>query len=154
MWRGAFKPNTPIRRLEGITYWVIEEPNAIYDFINTNIRREWEADARGDGRDPNTDPLLQSLSKYRWRLEIVDTEQVRPDTAIMGYVNEKTGYNFAESLTKRGETLQTTIEKGGSVVWPLILRKAGYLLLDGYCRFTVLRKMMVPKVYAYVGEKF
>ena len=48
--------NTPIRRLEGISYWVIDDPDAIYDFINTEIRKEWEADARSEHRDPKDDP--------------------------------------------------------------------------------------------------
>ena len=33
---------TPIRRLEGITYGVIDEPEGIRDFINTEVRKEWE----------------------------------------------------------------------------------------------------------------
>jgi hypothetical protein len=42
--------NTPIRRLEGITYWVVEDPDAIYDLINSEVRKEWEEDARSDSR--------------------------------------------------------------------------------------------------------
>jgi hypothetical protein len=45
-----------IRRLEGITYWVIDDPKAIFDFINTEVRKEWEADARSEHRDPKDDP--------------------------------------------------------------------------------------------------
>jgi hypothetical protein len=32
---------TPIRRLEGITYWVIENPEAIHNFINTKVLKQW-----------------------------------------------------------------------------------------------------------------
>ncbi len=32
---------SPLRRLQAITYWVIEHPEGIHDFINTNIRKEW-----------------------------------------------------------------------------------------------------------------
>jgi hypothetical protein len=46
---------TPIRRLEGISYWVIDDPDAIYDFINFEIRKEWESDARSEHRDPKDD---------------------------------------------------------------------------------------------------
>lgn len=43
---------TPIRRLKGITYWVIETPHRIHDFINCEIRKELETDAFFEGRDP------------------------------------------------------------------------------------------------------
>ena len=63
---------TPIRRLEGITYWVIENPEAIHDFINTEIRKELEADARSEHRDPKDDPWLRTLLKRKWHLEMMD----------------------------------------------------------------------------------
>ena len=47
---------TPVRRLEGITYWVIEDPEGIYDFINKEVRKEWEEDAESEGREPQEDP--------------------------------------------------------------------------------------------------
>jgi hypothetical protein len=37
--------NTPIRRLEDITYWVIEDSAVIHDLVNIEIRREWEEGA-------------------------------------------------------------------------------------------------------------
>jgi len=40
---------------------VIEDPDGIYDFINTNVRREWEADAKEEGRNPLDDPWLKAL---------------------------------------------------------------------------------------------
>lgn len=144
--------NTPIRRLEGITYWVIEDATAIADFMNTNIRKEWEGDARSESRDPNSDPLLQSLSQYHWSLEIIPTERVTTNPKIMNYIDEKSGYVFSEALVKRSEALQRSIEKYASVMWPVIISKDDYLLLDGYCRFTTLRNMKIPNIYAYVGE--
>jgi len=76
---------TPIRRLEGITYWVIESPEAISDFINNEIRREWEADAKSEGRDPKDDPWLKTLSKRRWALKTVRMDQINLDPRIMNY---------------------------------------------------------------------
>jgi hypothetical protein len=54
---------TPIRRLEGITYWVIEDPDAIHDFMNNELQKEWEEDARTEHRDPTKDTWLKTLSK-------------------------------------------------------------------------------------------
>jgi len=36
---------SPLRRVEGVTYWVIEDSKEIRKLINTNIRHEWEKDA-------------------------------------------------------------------------------------------------------------
>jgi hypothetical protein len=54
---------TPIRRLDGVTYWVIEDPDGIRDFVNNELRREWEEDARSEDRDPRKDAWLKTLSK-------------------------------------------------------------------------------------------
>ena len=68
---------TPIRRLDGITYWVIQNPDGIYDFVNREIRKEWEADARFEGRNPNQDLWLRTLSKRKWSLEIIEISQIK-----------------------------------------------------------------------------
>ena len=54
---------TPIRRLDGITYWVIKNSDGIYDFVNGEIRKEWEADATFEGRDPKQDLWLRTFKK-------------------------------------------------------------------------------------------
>jgi len=142
---------TPIRRLDGITYWVIEDPDGIYDFINTEIRKEWEADARSEGRDPRKDKWLRTLSQSKWSLEILETERIKLNPNIMNYVNTETGYNFAERLAKRSKELQDEIETYSLVIWPVIVRKEKWVLADGYCRYTALRALNVRKIYAYVG---
>jgi len=59
-----------------LTYWVIDNPEAICDFVNSEIRKEWEADARSEHRDLNDDPWLKTLTKRRWHLEIMDITQI------------------------------------------------------------------------------
>jgi len=142
---------TPIRRLNGITYWVIEDSDGIYDFINTEIRKEWEADARSEGRDPHEDPWLKTLSKRKWSLKIADINRIKLNSDIMNYVDSKSSYNFSESLAKRQEELRCEIETYSVVIWPLIVRREDWVLVDGYCRYTTLRAMNVRRTYAYVG---
>ena len=142
---------TPIRRLEGITYWVIENPGGIYDFINTEIRKEWEADARSGGREPKNDPWLQTLSERKWSLEITEISRIKLNPAIMNYVNQKRGYIFSESLAKRSSELKREITEFGVVIWPVIVRKEDWMLVDGYCRYIVLKAINVRRIYAYVG---
>ena len=143
--------HTPIRRLEGITYWVIEDPEGIYDFINKEIRTEWEADARFEGRDPNEDPWLKTLSKRKWSLEIMGIDRIKLNPRIMNYVDDKRGYVFSESLAERSDELRRSIKEYSQVIWPVIVRNEDFMLVDGYCRCTALRMMNIRRIYAYMG---
>jgi len=142
---------TPIRRLEGITYWVIENPEAIRNFINNEIRREWEADARSEGRDPKVDPWLKTLSKRRWILRKVGIDRIKLDPRIMNYVDVKSGYVFVDSLAKRSQELAEAIDRFALVIWPVIVKKENLMLVDGYCRYATLKAMNASRIYAYVG---
>jgi len=141
----------PVRRLEGITYWVIEDPEGIYDFINREIRKEWEADARSERREPQEDPWLKTLSKRKWSLEITEIGRVKLNPKIMNYGDSKRGYSFSESLSKRSDELKESIKRYALVIWPVIVRNEDFMLVDGYCRYTALRMMNIKRIYAYVG---
>lgn len=143
--------SAPIRRLERITYWVIDDPELIYDFINTEIRKEWETDAKSEHRDPEADPWLRALSRRRWSLEIVDIARIRLDPDIMNYVDPERGYVFSRSLAERSRELRESMKLGGVVISPLIVRGEDIQLIDGYCRYTTLKAMNVARVYSYVG---
>jgi len=142
---------TPVRRLEIVTYWVIEDPDGIYDFINNEIRREWEADAKSEGRNPQDDPWLKTLSKRKWSLEIVPITRIKLNPAIMNYVDSKSGYNFSKNLAKRSRELQTEIQEFSTPIWPVIVRREDFMLVDGYCRYATLKAIGVSKTYAYIG---
>jgi hypothetical protein len=141
---------TPIRRLGGITYWVVEDPEAIGDFINAEIRKEWETDALSEHRDPETDMWLKNLSKRKWRLEIVEIARIRLNPEIMNYSDPENGYVFSESLVRRSQELQESIKMGGVVISPLVVRE-DMQLVDGYCRYASLKAMNVSRIYAYMG---
>lgn len=143
---------TPIRRLEGITYWVIDNPGAIFDFINTEVRREWEADAKSEHRDPRDDPWLKALSERKWHLEIMGMIQIMLNPEIMNYVDPDRNYVFSQSLDKRSSELRQSIKLGGLALPPLVVRKEDNQLVDGYCRYNTLKSMNVTRIYAYVGN--
>lgn len=144
--------DTPIRRLDGITYWVIENPEGIYDFINTEIRKEWTEDARSEHRNPEDDEWLKTLSQRKWSLEIAETERIRLNPNIVNYVDEKRGYVFLKSLTQRRRELEKEVRDFGVVIWPLVVRKEDLELVDGYCRYATLKAMNVKRVYVYAGS--
>ena len=144
--------NTPLRRLVGISYWVIEDPDGIWDFINTEIRKEWDFDVGSLPRDdPAAGAWLKDLPQRKWTLEIVEIGRVSLDEHMMRFVDPKTGYNFPEHLATRRKELRYAIENCGIVIWPIIVRREDMQVLDGYCRYTTLKEMNVPRVYAYVG---
>lgn len=132
---------TPIRRLEGITYWVIEDSAEIGDFVGTVLRKEWEADLRGEGRDPSSDTWLEDLLRRSWELQVLSTADVKPGS----------DYIFSGRLKQRTAELRRTIEVYGSPIWPIVVRGESYVLADGYCRYSALKEMSVPRLYAYVG---
>lgn len=143
--------NTPIRRLEGITYWVIEDPDGIKDLITTEIRREWEEDAKSEHRDPKKDPWLRTLSKRRWSLRIAEIHRIKLNPEIMNYADRERGYVFRKRLTQRRRELQAVIENFGVVIWPLIVREEDTQLVDGYCRYATLKAMNISRTYVYAG---
>ena len=143
---------TPIRRLEEVTYWVIENPEAIHDFINIEVRKEWETDARSEHRDPKDDPWLTTLARRKWHLETMDITRIKLDPDIMNYVDPERGFASSKSLEKRSAELRHNIEAGGVVLSPLIIRKEDYQLVDGYCRYTALKAMRVSRTYTYTGS--
>jgi len=142
---------TPLRRLEGITYWVIDDPEAIRDFINTEVRKEWEQDVKAMAGDPASGVWLETLRSRKWRLRIVQTAAVKLDEFALNYVDAKSGYNFAGRLAQRRKELRKAIELFGLVIWPIVIREEDMEVLDGYCRYTTLKEMGVPRAYAYVG---
>ena len=63
-----------------------------------------------------------------------------------------TGYFFQESLAKRSQELKETVDRFAVVIWPLVVKEEGFMLVDGYCRYTVLKALNVSRTYAYVGS--
>ena len=143
-----------IRRLGGITYWTIEDPNEICDFINTEIRKEWEEDAKFEGREPSGDSWLKTLSKRKWRLKIMEIDKIKLNPSIMNLVDNKRVYVFLDELAKRSDELRNAMEKYRVVIWPIIVRKEDSMLMDGYCRYTSLKNMDVKRIYVYVGTLY
>jgi len=143
--------NIPVRRIESITYWVIEDSAAIHDLVNSEIRREWEEDAQNEHKDPENDEWLKTLFKRKWSLRVVEIERIILNPDIVNYVDKERGYVFRKSLTKRRRELQKVIQSFGVVIWPLIIREEDMQLVDGYCRYETLKAMDVSHVYVCVG---
>jgi hypothetical protein len=141
-----------IRRLQGITYWVVDDPKEIRKLVNSNIRKEWESDILDQGEDLEHGTWMSSLSRRKWRLRVVAMKDIKLSDEIMGYRNEKTGYDFGEHLKERRKNLEYEIDRFGAVLWPLVLRGEDHQLMDGYCRYQVFKDRRIMRVYAYIGS--
>jgi len=131
---------------------VIEEPEAIFEFVDKQLRKEWEEDLRSEGRDPAQSGWLQSLLRRHWELKVLELRLVKLDPEIMSCVDEKRNYNFRENLSKRAPELRRSMERFGMVIWPLVVRAEHSQLMDGYCRFHTLSDMGIFRAYAYSGK--
>ncbi len=150
--RSAWDNRTTVRRLHGIEYRMLEDSDDIHDFINTEVRKELEADCESMGEDPRHDALLNSLPKRKWKLEIVDVDEVRMNPLILNSADLKTGRKFMERLRERQLELRQALESGGTVIWPIVILREEQLLVDGYCRHSTLQEMNIPEAYSYVGR--
>ena len=142
---------TTVRRLRSIEYRVFEDSDDIHDLINTEVRKELEADLESMGRDPRGDALLNSLPKRKWRLEVVSVNDVRLNPMIINSSDVKTGRAFVERLKERRAELRRALQAPRTVIWPIVLSREENLLVDGYCRHSTLQEMGIPEAYAYVG---
>jgi hypothetical protein len=143
---------TVLQKLDGVSYWVIEDPHEIFEFVNTNIRREWESDLKSEGKNPKESNWLSKLVARKWRLEVVDIDRVRLNEELMRYKDNKSGYDFAARLQERKRELTREIRDSARVIPPIILQGEDNLLMDGYCRYATLKDMGLKKAYAYIGN--
>jgi len=139
-----------LRKLQGISYWVIEAPSDIAELVNTNIRREWEADI-AEQEDHEEGRWLASLRKRKWELKMMKLNEIKLSDETMNSRNEKTGYDFRKRLEERVRLLERDIDRFGSVIRPLVVRAEDGQLMDGYCRYHTLKERGVTKTFAYVG---
>ena len=141
-----------LRTLEGIPYWVIENPAEIRELICNHIKKEWEADI-AEQENHEGGRWLVSLETRKWRIAEVKLDDIRLSAQTMNFVNASTGYNFRKRLTERVALLNRDLDKFGAVIRPIVLRAEDNQLMDGYCRYHTLKGRGVPKVYAYVGSQ-
>jgi hypothetical protein len=136
----------PLRRIEGITYWVIDDSEQIRRFINSNIRHEWKKDAETDGIDASVDPWLRRLSRLKWSLQTISLVDVKLEPSLIGRKD------FVTRLEERSKELRRGIELYDQVISPIIIRGEDSMLKDGHRRYTTLKAMRVKRTLAYVGH--
>lgn len=133
------------RKLGNFTYHVLADPAEIQAYLMKWILREWESDHAAAPDEHWTVAWMNVLPKMEFALEIISLEQVCPNADLM---QEE---DFRVSLEQRAEEREEAMLRGVSIE-PLLINRDGFELMDGYTRYTVLKRHEQQEVYAYVGH--
>ena len=137
-------PSFEYHKLGDFTYHVIIDPNDIKDHLMKWIMREWESDHNEAPHEHWTVAWMNVLPKMDFKLEILRIEDIHPNTDLMSVEQ------FQIGLKERADEREEAILRGVSIE-PLLINQAGFELMDGYTRYTVLKRYQQKEVYAYVG---
>ena len=133
------------RQLGDFTYHVISDSAEIKTYLMKWIMREWEFDHNQAPEEHWTVNWMNALPQMEFRLEIVDLNDICPNPDLMSVAD------FQVSLKERADEREESILRGISIE-PLLINQNGFELMDGYTRYTVLKRYKQKEVYAYVGE--
>ena len=134
------------RKLGDFTYHVISDAAEIKAYLMKWIMREWESDHNHAPEEHWTVKWMNALPQMEFGLEIVDLNDIRPNPDLMSVED------FQISLQERADEREESILRGISIE-PLLIDRNGFELMDGYTRYTVLKRYEQKEVYAYIGFK-
>lgn len=132
------------RKLGDFTYHVLEDPDHIKAFLMKWVMREWESDHNQAPEEHWTVAWMEALPGMEFGLEIVPLDEICPNADLMR------GEDFQRSLKERADDREESILRGISIE-PLLVNRNGFELMDGYTRYTVLKRYNQQEVYVYLG---
>jgi hypothetical protein len=132
------------RKLGDFTYHMISDPVEIKRYLMKWIMREWESDHNQAPEEHWTVKWMNQLPKMVFRLEIIPLNDICPNVDLMSVED------FQRSLKERADEREESVLRGISIE-PLLINRDGFELMDGYTRYTVLKRYDQKEVYAYVG---
>lgn len=133
------------RRLGDFTYHVLSDPGEIKAYLTKWIMREWESDHREAPGEHWTVAWMEALPSMEFTLEVIALAEVCPNADLMRVEQ------FQRDLKERADEREESILRGISIE-PLLINRHGFELMDGYTRYTVLKRFEQRSVYAYVGS--
>jgi hypothetical protein len=87
---------------------------------------------------------MEALPNMDFTLEAIRLNDIRPNAELMSVDD------FQRSLEERADEREESILRGISIE-PLLVNRNGFELMDGYTRYTVLKRYEQQEVYAYMG---
>jgi hypothetical protein len=132
-------------KLGDFTYHVLVDSTEIKTYLMKWIMREWEFDHNEAPEEHWTVKWMNTLPQMDFTLEIINLNDVNPNPDLMSMEG------FQTSLQERADEREWSILRGVSIE-PLLINRDGFELMDGYTRYTVLKRYEQKEVYAYVGD--
>ena len=106
---------------------------------------EWENDHYEAPKETWTVEWMNSLPKMEFALETIELDDIHPQAELMSVED------FQISLKERADEREESMLRGVSIE-PLLVNRNGFELMDGYTRYTVLKRYQQKEVYAYIGS--
>ena len=138
-------PAFEYRKFGLFTYHALTDPRVIKTHLMKWIMREWERDHNEAPEEPWTVEWMDLLPQMEFTLGIIELDGIHPRSDLMGVED------FQVSLNERADEREEAMLRGVSIE-PLLVNRHGFELMDGYTRYTVLKRYQQKEVYAYIGS--
>jgi hypothetical protein len=132
------------RKFGEFTYHVLSDPGEIKAYLRKWIMREWEIDHNEAPEEHWTVAWMDVLPRMEFSLEAINLDEICPNAELMN------AEDFQTSLKERADERAESMLRGVSIE-PLLVNRDNFELMDGYTRYTVLKRYKQNEVYAYVG---
>jgi hypothetical protein len=132
------------RKLGDFTYHVLANPDEIKAYLMKWIMSEWEFDHNEAPQEHWTVEWMSILPKMEFALEIIKLDSIHPNADLWSVED------FHRGLKERADEREESILRGISIE-PLLLNGNDLELMDGYTRYTVLKRYNQKEVFAYLG---
>ena len=136
-------------KLGAFTFHVLRDPRIIRRQLLKWITLEWEHDHALGPEEYWTVEWLGRLPQMQFSLKVLRLSEIRPRPDLMAYA--KPGYSFIAELEERVKEREQAVGRGCSVEPLLVDGSHDMELMDGYVRYTLLRRHRQRTAYAYVG---
>ena len=132
------------RKLGDFTYNILSEPADIKDYLMKWIMHEWEIDHNEAPDERWTVAWMNLLPRMDFSLEMIELKNIRPNPDLISVVD------FISDLEERADEREESMLRGVSIE-PMLVNRNGFELMDGYTRYTVLKRHGQKEVYVYLG---
>ncbi len=133
------------RKLGDFTYHILPDPTMIKAYVMQWIMHEWEVDHNEAPDEIWTVEWMKLLPKMHFELVILNLDSIHPRADLMSVED------FQASLKERADEREEGMLRGVSIE-PLLVKRNGWELMDGYTRYMVLKRHGQKEIYAYVGS--
>jgi hypothetical protein len=108
------------------------------------VMREWESDHKQAPHEHWTVAWMDIMPKMEFSLQVIKLEDINPNRDLMSVEQ------FQRELKERTDEREESVLRGISIE-PLLVNRDNYELMDGYTRYTVLKRYQQRETYTYIG---